>query len=164
MLPILKQTILFSILFYICITPLYIYVGYWRYDLLVYVFLIHTLINALGTSIITEITTHFRHVLLPIHGSFLGFFISVVILFPFIIAGDINKSTMGVFIFSGGGLILINTLISTLRGLFTFLYRSYYNLTGNDELGDMFSQIEIDEYDALQAAKKRLSDFRNSSH
>ena len=51
----------FSFLTYICITPVYIYIGMQNYEHIMTIFLFHITILTFGTSIILEILNNYRY-------------------------------------------------------------------------------------------------------
>lgn len=150
------QIAIFSILFYICITPLYIYVGGKQSNWLMFVFTIHVLIAAFGTSLIGEVLSNYRYVLLSIYGSFIGFFVTVILSVVFFFTNSASSATLYALM---GSIIMVNFFVSGIRFCVEYAYYQYYHSTGNDQLGDIFSQIEAEEQAELAAAKKELERF-----
>lgn len=150
------QIAIFSILFYVCITPLYIYVGGKQGNWLMFVFTIHVLIAAFGTSLIGEVLSNYRYVLLSIYGSFIGFFVTVMLSIVFFFSNSASSTTLYALM---GAIIMVNFFVSGIRFCIEYLYYQYYRSTGNDQLGDIFSQIEAEEQAEVAAAKKELERF-----
>ena len=153
---VLGQMALLSIFFFILVMPLYIYINWVRPDFLIFVFLFHILINILATSLISEILSSYRYVLLSVYGSFIGFFItsllSVVFFMNFPPSQNALYSLMGV-------IIVVNFVITLFRSLFEFIYYRIYITTGTDYLWDIFAKVENEEKEIVAKAEKELSTF-----
>ena len=148
------QIAFFAFLTYLFITPVYIYSWLIDYDYIMYVFLVHTLIVTFWTSIILEIMNNYRHILIGVYGSFIGLFLSMVL--TLLIFTSFTSGTAKLF-----SLVLllpiINFSITFFKQLFELAYFHYYNLTNQDQLGDIFYQIEMEEKELL-----RLEEEKNS--
>nr|MDD3720582.1 hypothetical protein [Candidatus Gracilibacteria bacterium] len=136
------HVLFFSIIIYILITPIYIYIGIKSYSDIFYVFLLHNLIIFLGTSLILELLNNYKYVLLGFYSSFIGFFITILLL---VLIFGTTSSSQGKILSFVILLPLVNFLSYLFKQIFEFLYYQYYKYTGMDQLGDIFYQIERDE-------------------
>jgi len=73
------QTFILSILFFILVTPLYVYINLVKPEVLILAFLFHVLINIFIASLLSEILSSYRYILLSLYGSFIGFFFTSVL-------------------------------------------------------------------------------------
>lgn len=153
---VLGQMSIISIFFFILLTPLYVYINWVKPDFLIFAFLFHVLINILATSLISEILSNYRYILLSVYGSFIGFVItsllSVIFFMNFSPSRSALYSLMGV-------IIVINLIITLFRLLFEFIYYKIYASTGTDFLWDIFAQVENEEKEAVARAEKELATF-----
>lgn len=145
-----------SIFFFILVTPLYVYINWIKPDLLIFAFLFHVLINILATSLLSEILSSYRYVLLSIYGSFIGFFITSLLSVVFFMNFSPSRNALYSLI---GVIIVINFVITLFRLLFEFVYYRIYITTGTDHLGDIFAQIEQEEKTLVAKAEKELATF-----
>lgn len=151
---ILWQIIFFSFLSYFLITPVYIYAWMQDYDNIMIVFLLHTIVVTFGTSIILEILNNYRYILTGVYGSFVGLFISIIL-------------TVWVFSSFSGGLAklislilllpLINFSTTFFKQIFEYMYFHYHTYTNQDQLWDIFYQIEMEEKEMLQEEEEKNS-------
>ena len=153
---VLGQMSILSIFFFILVTPLYIYINFVKPDFLIFAFLFHILINILATSLLSEILSSYRYVLLSIYGSFLGFFAASILSVVFFMNFSPSRSALYSLI---GVIIVVNFVITLFRLLFEFGYYKIYASTGTDHLGDIFAQIENEEKEAMSRAEKELGTF-----
>ncbi|OIP53620.1 hypothetical protein AUK10_02155 [Candidatus Gracilibacteria bacterium CG2_30_37_12] len=153
---VLGQMTILSIFFFILVSPLYIYINWVKQDALIFIFFFHITINILATSLLGEILSSYRYVLLSIYGSFIGFFatsiLSVVFFMNFSLSINAIYSLIGV-------IIVVNFIITLFRLLFELVYYKIYTKTGTDHLGDIFAQIENEEKEILAKAEKELGTF-----
>ncbi|MDD2891551.1 MAG: hypothetical protein PHQ95_01155 [Candidatus Gracilibacteria bacterium] len=153
---VIRQIFILSIFFFIFITPLYVYINWVKPDFIVFAFLFHILINILAVSLLSEILSSYRYVLLSIYGSFIGFFIvsliSIVLFMNFSPSRSALYSLMGV-------IVVVNLLITASRLLFEYAYYNIYTSTGIDYLGEIFSKIENEEKEIVAKAEKELGTF-----
>lgn len=149
------QLAIFAVILYVLILPLYIYVGSIGMNV-IYIFVGHILISILGSAIITETLSNYRYVLLGIYGSLAGFlFTSLLIVLFFLNAKSINVALFGLI----GAVIIGNILTNLIRSLVEFAYYRIYLMTGTDLLGDIYYQIENEEREILEKARKQLEKF-----
>ncbi len=151
------QTFGFCLLMYILFTPLYVYVGGAKTEMLMIVFAMHVLIASLGSTILVEVVSQYRYSLLAIYSSFVGSFVagSLVVIF------FMGSSTSQKILFSLSAIIAITLVVQTLcKTLFEFIYFKLYQITGQDVLGDVFSQMQRDELEEVEAATKTLTTFQ----
>ncbi len=147
------QVFVFSIFTYIFLTPLYLMVGT---QYLAYIFALHVLIGTFGASMVTEILSSYRYVLLGVYGSFIGFMVSISV----IVSLFSTHSASEVQFYMLVGVIIITHLTTTgVRVLFEFFYSLYYQATGNDQLGDIFARIEAEEQEIVKVAQEKLEKF-----
>lgn len=104
-----------SIFFFILVSPLYIYINSARSDYLIFAFLFHILINILATSLLSEILSNYRYILLSIYGSFIGFMITSGLSVVFFLHFSPSKTALYSLI---GVIIVINFIITLCRSLF----------------------------------------------
>jgi len=151
---ILGQIAFFAVMTYLFVTPIYLYAGLQNYDYIMYVFLAHTLTVTFWTSVILEILNNYRYILIWVYGSFVGLFVSIII-------------TIGIFsLFSAGiakliSLIIllpiINFFMTFFKQLFEIIYMYYFRMTNQDQLWDIFYQIEMEEKEALREEEEKNS-------
>lgn len=150
------QVFLYSIILYIFIVPVYVYAVYQSPVSLVYVFTVHVVLAVLWSSILTEILSNYRYILLWIYWTFMGAFVSILL--SFIVFFTFTESSKNLFILIWL-LMLINWAIHTIRALFEFIYYIYYNKTWMDQLWDIFYQIESEEKEIVEKARKSLERY-----
>lgn len=153
---VLGQIAILSIFFFILVSPLYVYVNWIEPDFLIFVFLFHITINILATSLLSEILSSYRYVLLSIYGSFIGFFATSILSVVFFMNFSPSRNAIYSLI---GVIIVVNFVITLFRLLFEFVYYKIYTKTGTDHLGDIFAQIENEEKEILAKAEKELGTF-----
>lgn len=147
----------FNLLMFILFTPLYVYVGGARVDLLMMVFCVHALTTTLGSVLIGEIIAQYRYSLLALYSSFIGFFSAAFI--SFILFASTTISTQ--ILFSLSSVLVVSIFAQTLfRTVFEYLYYKIYSLTGLDLLGNAFSEIQADELARVHEAEKALTQFQ----
>lgn len=150
------QTFAFSILLFILVVPLYVYMNTADIDRIVFVFVLHVLLNSLGVLLISEILSNYRYAVLSVYSSFSGFFVataaSVVFFMNFSESDSMIYSLVGV-------IVVVNTFMTFFRLLTELAYYKFYKLTGLDPLGDIYARIERDENEILARAEKDLVRF-----
>lgn len=146
------QISLFGILTYVFFTPIYIYLGIKSYENILYIFIVHTLIVTFGTSIILEIMNNYRHILIWIYWSFIGLFVATWL--SIMIFNSFPEWTAKLF-----SLIVllpvINFAITFFKQLFEITYYKYYLATNQDQLWDIFYQIEMEEKEELRLEEEK---------
>lgn len=141
---------------YFLYTPLYVFVGGQRTDLLMMVFSVHALVATLGSVLIVEIIAQYRYSLLALYASFIGFFFASFSSFAFFTGTDVSKTIL----YSLSCSLVISVFAQTVfRTLFEFLYYKLYAATGMDLLGNAFAEIRDDELSKVKAAEKSLTQF-----
>jgi hypothetical protein len=155
-LAVFAQTFVLSILLFILIVPLYVYVGSIHQDRLVLVFTFHILLNSLGVSLVSEILSNYRYALLGVYSSLVGFFAATAISVAFFE----NFTESDASIYSLVGVIMVVTTVTALLRLLTELaYYQTYLTVGVDPIGNVYARIEQDEREALEKAEKELTRF-----
>lgn len=125
-------------------------------DRIVFVFVLHVLINSLGVLLISEILSNYRYAVLSVYSSFAGFFVASAASVVFFM----NFSESDTMIYSLVGVIVVVGVLMNLFRLFTELaYYKFYKLTGLDPLGDIYARIEREENETLERAEKELVKF-----
>ena len=136
------QISFFAFITYFFITPVYILTWMQNYDNLMLIFLFHTIIVIFWTSIILEILNNYRYILICIYWSFIGLFISII---------------MTIYIFSSFTtwfaklislvilLPVINFSTTFFKQVFQLTYQYYNKYSNQDQLWDIFYQIEMEE-------------------
>ncbi|EKD29464.1 MAG: hypothetical protein ACD_78C00396G0001, partial [uncultured bacterium (gcode 4)] len=137
--------------------PLYIYMNAVKPDFIIIIFTIHILTNILATSLIAEILSNYRYILLGVYGSFIGFFVASFISVVFFLSFSPSKTALYSLM---GVIIVINFVITISRSLFEFVYSRIYIHTGNDQLGDIFSKMETEEKELVEKAQRELENFK----
>lgn len=146
------QLAFFGILTYLCMTPVYIYMGLSSYENIMIVFIIHCMMLSFGSSLILEILNNYRYILIWFYGSFIGLFFTVIItiiLFSSMESGYVKLLSMLIM------LPLINTTLVFFKWLFELIYFQYFRLTNLDGLGDIFYQIEQEEKEILKEEEEK---------
>ena len=150
------QVFIFSIFLYIFLAPWYLYTAYENQTMLVYIFTIHILVGILWTSIFSEVLSNYRYILLGLYWSFIWFFVSILI--SILIFINLTKSNQSLYILIWA-IIVVNLTVNTFRSLFEYLYYIIYKYTDFDQLWDIFYQIEQEEKEITERAKKELEKF-----
>lgn len=149
---IIWQIAFFSILLYIFITPIYIYLWLIVPEYIMYVFLFHVILLAFWTSILLELLNNYRYILIGIYWSFIWLFIStiltVIVFFSF-------TSWFAKLISLVVLLPLINASITFFKQLFELTYYHYFKYTSLDQIWDIFYQIELDEREVLREIEEK---------
>jgi hypothetical protein len=137
-------------------TPLYVYVGGERSDVLMMAFCIHVLTATLGSVLIMEIIAQYRYSLLVLYSSFIGFFFASFFTFMLFSGTEISKKIL----FSLSSILILSIFTQTLfRTLFEYLYYKLYATTGMDVLGNVFSEIQSEEMAKVKQTEKELTQF-----
>lgn len=146
-LVILWQIAFFSLLLYVFVTPVYIFLWLKSHEFIMYVFLFHTTILAFWTSIILELLNNYRYILIWLYWSFIWLFISTFItIMIFTSFSSWYAKLISLVVL----LPLINLMMVLFKQLFEFWYYHYSKYTSLDQLGDIFYQIESQEKEALR--------------
>lgn len=151
---ILWQIMFFALLTYFLITPIYIFAGIIDYNYIMYVFLIHILIVIFWTSIIIELLNNYRNTLIWLYWSFIWLFVSIILAasiftyFPSWIAKLISLLII---------LPVINFSTTFFKQVFELIYFYYYKHTNQDQLWDIFYQIQIEERERLREEEEKNS-------
>lgn len=145
----LSQISFFSILTYIFIAPVYIYVWMQNYDNIMTIFIIHSLIISFWVTILLEIMNNYRYILLWFYASFVWLFITWIISF---LIFSVFSTWYAKFLSLLLILPLINWLIIFFKWLFEIVYYKYFIIYWKDQLWDIFKQIEQEETDEYNDA------------
>jgi hypothetical protein len=148
------QIAFFAFITYLFVTPVYIYTGLIDYNYIMYIFLVHTLIVIFWTSIILELLNNYRHILIWIYGSFVWLFVSIIItvlIFTSFTSWSAKLISLVVL------LPVINFTVTFFKQLFELAYFYYYKLTNQDQLWDIFYQIEMEEKELLREEEEKNS-------
>jgi len=153
---IFTQVFLLNIFLYIVLIFAYVFVANKNIDYLIYIFSAHVIIAMLGASLLTEILSSYRYVLLGIYWSIIWSLFSILLTaIVFLSLGESNKN-LYVLIWL---LITINFATISIKSLFEYLYYIYYSKTGMDQLWDIYYQIELEEKEHLKKAQQELEKF-----
>ena len=148
------QIAFFAFLTFLFITPVYIYAWLIDYEYIMYIFLAHTLLVTFWTSIIIELLNNYRHILIWLYWSFLWLFISMT--FTAIIFTSLDTWTARLI-----SLVLllpiINFFVTFFKQIFELWYYYYYKYTNQDQLWDIFYQIEMEEKELLREEEEKNS-------
>lgn len=138
---------IFWILTYLCITPIYIFMGVINYDNIMLIFIIHCLILSFWTSLILEILNNYRYILVGYYWNFFALFVTSMMTVVLFISMPSGSAKLFSLLLMLPLILLGNTLF---KGLFELLYYHYHNFSNTDPLGDIFYQIEHEEQEALR--------------
>jgi hypothetical protein len=141
------QIALLWTLVYLFITPVYLYAWMTNYDNIIYVFVAHVLILYYVLMIILELLNDYRYILVWLYAAtvstLLTWTISIFIfwLFP---TGTAKLFFLLLLI------PLVNCCSIFFKWLFEYVYYLYYKHTWNDNLWDIFRQIELESEEQLR--------------
>jgi hypothetical protein len=149
------QISIFSIILYIFILPTYIYVFSIdnRLNYMIYVFALHILLNIFWSTMITEILSSYRYVLLWVYGSFIWFIATIFLSVLFFVKFSVWDTSLYILVWI---IIVINFVTHFLRSLFEFLYYTLYSTTWTDNLWDIFYKIESEETEIIKKTKEEM--------
>ena len=148
------QIAFFAFFTYLFITPVYIYSGLINYEYIMYVFLAHTLIVTFWTSIILEALNNYRYILIWLYWSFVWLFVSMIITIFIFTSFSTGSAKLIVLVLL---LPIINFSITFFKQLFELTYYYYYKYTNQDQLWDIFYQIEMEEKELLREEEDKNS-------
>lgn len=151
-----SQISFFAILTYIFLAPVYVYAGMQNYDNIMLVFVVHSLLLAFWVTVLLEVMNNYRYILLWLYASFIGLFITGIITFFIFTSFSTGYAKLLSLLFI---LPLINGFMIFFKWVFEIVYYKYFMLTGNDQLWDIFSQIEQEEMDAYNEAVNQNSNY-----
>lgn len=135
------QVIFFSMIIYVAMIPIYLYIWENYYENIFLIFLLHNLLAFLLFSIVLELLNNYSHILLWIYSSFIWTVITLLIIINFWIF-EFSRWKVFLIVFL---LPLINLINYTSKQLIEFIYYNYYKYTWNDPIGNVFYQIEKEE-------------------
>lgn len=148
------QLAFLGILTYLCMTPIYIFMGLSSYENIMIVFIIHCTILAFWSSLLLEILNNYRYILIWFYGSFVGlFFTSILTLMLFSSMESWYVKLLSMLVM----LPLINTTLVFFKWLFEIIYFHYNRITNLDGLWDIFYQIEQEEKENLRQEEEKNS-------
>lgn len=143
---------IFWVFLYICFTPLYLIVGATNYENLMIIMIAHMMILAFGTSLLQEILSNYRYLLLGVYASFIGVFIAgilVSIFFNFFESWYAKLLSMLLI------LPIIYTSITFCKGICELLYAKYYTFSNLDPLGDIHMQLKREAEEELRELEQK---------
>lgn len=136
------QISFFSILIYIFLAPIYVYAWMENYDYIMVVFILHCLLLSFWVTIILEVMNNYRYILLWIYASFVWLFLAwITNFFIFWMFWTWYAKLISLLLI----LPLVNWLTIFFKWLFEIIYYKYFIITWNDQLWDIFKQIEQEE-------------------
>lgn len=136
-----------GVLLYIFLAPLYVWIWIKNINNVMYIFILHMILSSFWQILLAELLNNYRYVFVWFYGSFVWMLFSFIIslflfsIFPFWYA----KLIALVVIFPIS--YFLNTFFKT---IFEMIYYKYFEITWNDQLGDVFRQIEIEEQEQLK--------------
>ncbi len=151
---ILGQIAFFTFFIYLFFAPAYIYLWLIDYDYIMIVFLLHTIIAVFWTSLIVEVLNNYRYVLVSVYGSFMWLFSSLIIISLIFWNIDWANAKLISLLFL---LPLINLMQVFFKWLFDLGYFHYNKITNQDQIWDIFYQIELEEKQALREEEEKNS-------
>lgn len=134
----------------------YVIVAAKNKDFLIYIFTLHITIAMLWYSLISEILSSYRYSLIWIYWTYIWCLLSILLTSSVLITLWGSSKSLYILIWL---LIVINFSINTVKSLFEFFYYSYYSSTWMDQLWDIYYQIEKEEKELVEKAKKELETF-----
>lgn len=135
-----------SLILYIFIAPIYIWSGMIDYNNILTVFLIHMILLSFGSHLLTEILNNYRYVLVWFYASFASMLLSGIIVFSIFFYFETGFAKLLSLLF----ILPLTTFLSQLfTGFFQYVYYKYYKFTWNDQMWDIFYQIEQEEKEKL---------------
>ena len=151
---ILWQITFFAVTTYIFVTPAYVYAGLTDINYIMYIFLFHSTIVIFWTSILLEILNNYRYILTWIYWSFIWLFVSIIftiLIFSFFDNWTARLVALVVL------LPLINFLVTFFKQVFEYIYFVYFRYTNQDNLWDIFYQIELEEKELVKEEEEKNS-------
>ena len=149
---ILWQIAFFTFFVYLFMAPVYIYSGLLDYDYIMIVFLIHTILVVFWVSLIIEVLNNYRYVLVSIYWSFLWLFVAVIVTSLIFWSIDSWQAKLISLLFL---LPIINFMQVFFKWIFDFGYFHYNRITNQDQIWDIFYQIELEEKQALREEEEK---------
>lgn len=151
----LKHTIVYMIVLYICMIPIYVTVSTSTFEssAVLLSYLIHVLLAIFGIELILGVVSQYRYVLLSLYANIVAVILTGGVVFW--IFQKFSQSGTSLFILMGLSVMMF-FLSTTLIFLVKFLYYKYYTTTGHDPLGALFYGIEEEEKQKVDAAKHTL--------
>lgn len=146
------QIAFFAFITFLFFTPVYIYYGIIKYEYIMYIFLVHTLLVTFWTSILIETMNNYRRVLIWLYGSFVWLFVSMILTVLIFTAFSSWAAKLISLVLL---LPLINFCITFFKQLFELVYFYYYKYTNMDQLWDIFYQIEMEENELLKEEEEK---------
>ena len=129
-------------LVFVCMTPIYIMTWVSDYSTLIFVFTGRLVVLFLTLSVLIELLNDYRYILVWLFSSLVATLMSVIVailiywVFP-------DSEWLAQLILLLILLPVINFLIVLFKWVCEFLYAKYYELSGNDPLGDIFHRLEL---------------------
>lgn len=150
------QIAFFSILTYVFLTPIYIYIWLSSYNDIMLVFIFHVLFLSFWVSVLLEILNNYRYILLWLYASIVWLFLSaIIVLLIFFSFESWFAKLVSLLVI----LPVSNWLLTLFKWIFEFLYYSYFKFTWFDQLWDIFQQLEEEEQEQFREAVDENSTF-----
>jgi len=146
------QIAFFTIFVYLFMAPAYIYSGLIDYDYIIIMFLVHTILVVFWVSLMIEILNNYRYVLVSVYGSFLWLFASIIITSLIFWSIDSSNAKLISLLFL---LPIINFMQVFFKWIFDFWYYHYNRITNQDQIWDIFYQIELEEKQELREQEEK---------
>ena len=149
------QVTIFMIILFICMLPVYLVVGAiaMNTSAILMAYLVHILLAIFGLELLLSIIGQYRYAVLALFANMASLIFSGGILFWIYV--NTTSSASALFILMA--LSILGFVLSTgICFLTRFVYYQYYKATGNDPLGDVFSQIQKEDAQDLQDAQNAL--------
>lgn len=133
--------IFFSVLIYVFMIPIYLFVWENFYESIFIIFLLHNLMAFLLFSIVLELLNNYTHIFLWLYSSFLWTVITILVIINFWIF-DHSKWKVFLIVFL---VPLLNFLNYFSKQVIEIIYYNYYKYTWTDPIWNVFYQIEKEE-------------------
>lgn len=143
------QIALVSTLIYLFITPVYLYAWMINYDNIMYVFVGHVLILFFSLMILLEILNNYRYVLVGLYSAVVSILLTgtiAIFIFWFFWGGTAKLISLLAII------PLVNFFAIFFKWVFEYIYYIYYKHTWNDNLWDIFRQLELESAQEMKQA------------
>ncbi len=149
---ILGQIAFFTFFVYFFIAPAYIYWWLLNYDYIMIMFLFHTILVVFWVSLVVEVLNNYRYILVSIYGIFLWLFVSIILTSLIFWSIDSEEAKLISLLFL---LPLINFMQVFFKWIFEFWYYHYNRITDQDQIWNIFYQIEAEERQALREEEEK---------
>lgn len=148
--------LLFLIIIYVLFAPIYVYFWVSNYENIIFVFIAHIVIVTFWEILLLELLNNYRYILIWFYWSFVWLILTSLISYSiFQLFNSWYARLLSLLII----MPLVNWLIVFVKWLFEILYYKYFKWSWNDNLWDIFKQIENEE--SLENRKNFIKNQNN---